>query len=79
MLKGLKYKVEVARDWKDYQILDMADGEKLEVWKDITLVRPDPQIIWKEKSYPKLWDKADARYNRSSQGGGGWKYKRHCR
>jgi len=67
--------MEIARDWKDYQILDMADGEKLEVWKNISLIRPDPQIIWKEKSYPKLWEKADARYNRSNQGGGGWKYK----
>lgn len=66
--------MEVARDWKDYQILDMANGEKLEVWKNITLVRPDPQIIWKDKSYPELWNKADARYNRSNQGGGGWKY-----
>lgn len=66
--------MEVARDWNDYQILDMADGEKLEVWKDITLIRPDPQIIWKEKSYPNLWSKANARYNRSNQGGGGWKY-----
>ena len=74
MLKGLEIKVEIARDWKDYQILDMADGEKLEVWKDITLIRPDPQIIWKEKSYPNLWNTANARYNRSNQGGGGWKY-----
>ena len=40
----------VANNWKDYEILDMANGEKLERWKDIILVRPDPQIIWKEKS-----------------------------
>lgn len=65
--------MEVARDWKDYEILDMADGEKLEVWKNVTLIRPDPQIIWKEKSFPDLWKSADARYNRSNSGGGGWK------
>lgn len=65
--------MEVARDWKDYEILDMADGEKLEVWKNVTLIRPDPQIIWKEKSFPDLWKSADARYNRSNAGGGGWK------
>ena len=65
--------MEVAKDWKDYVILDMAEGEKLEVWKNVTLIRPDPQIIWKEKSFPNLWKSADARYNRSNSGGGGWK------
>lgn len=44
--------MDVARDWKDYEILDMANGEKLEKWKDVILVRPDPQIIWKSKSFP---------------------------
>lgn len=66
--------MEVARNWQEYEILDMADGEKLELWKNVKLIRPDPQIIWKEKSFPALWKMADARYNRSSQGGGGWKY-----
>ena len=41
--------MEIAKDWKDYEILDMSDGEKLERWGDIILIRPDPQIIWKEK------------------------------
>ena len=40
--------MEVSRDWKDYEILDMSDGEKLEHWSNIILIRPDPQIIWKE-------------------------------
>ncbi len=66
--------MEIARNWQEYEILDMADGEKLEVWKNVKLIRPDPQIIWKEKTFPALWKTADARYNRSSQGGGGWKY-----
>lgn len=47
--------MDVARDWKDYEILDMANGEKLEKWKDVILVRPDPQIIWKSKSFPERW------------------------
>ena len=42
--------MNIANNWKDYEILDMANGEKLERWKNVTLVRPDPQIIWKEKS-----------------------------
>jgi len=67
--------MQVADEWNDYQILDMANGEKLERWGDIVLVRPDPQIIWKDKSFPKLWNTYNARYNRSKTGGGNWEYK----
>ena len=66
--------MELAKYWKDYEILDMADGEKLERWGDIYLIRPDPQIIWKEKSKPSLWKNAHARYIRSNTGGGRWEY-----
>lgn len=63
-------------DFNDYQLLDASCGEKLEKWKDIILIRPDPQIIWKtEKKHP-LWKNAHARYIRSNSGGGYWeKYK----
>ena len=67
--------MNIANNWKDYEILDMANGEKLERWGNYYLIRPDPQIIWKEKSYPELWNKANARYNRSKTGGGSWNYK----
>ena len=67
--------MEIATNWKDYQILDMANGEKLEKWGNIVLVRPDPQIIWKDKSFPKLWNTYNAKYNRSKTGGGSWEYK----
>ena len=66
--------MEVAKDWKDYKIIDMANGEKLEKWNNVTLIRPDPQIIWTKKSFEKEWNKADARYARSSTGGGEWHY-----
>ena len=66
--------MDVARDWKDYEILDMANGEKLERWKNIVLVRPDPQIIWKNKSFPNKWEDVNARYIRSSTGGGNWAF-----
>lgn len=66
--------MDVARDWKDYEILDMANGGKLEKWKDVILVRPDPQIIWKSKSFPERWKNANARYIRSSTGGGNWDF-----
>ncbi len=58
--------------WKDYELIDCSDGERLERWGDITLIRPDPQVIWKtEKKHP-LWKKANARYHRSNSGGGKW-------
>ena len=66
--------MNIAKDWKDYEILDMANGEKLERWKDIVLVRPDPQIIWKSKSFPEKWKNVNAKYNRSNTGGGYWEY-----
>lgn len=66
----------LANEWKDYEIIDMANGEKLEKWKDIILVRPDPQIIWKNKSFPNKWREANATYKRSNSGGGFWEYKK---
>ena len=67
--------MKLADNWKDYEILDMANGEKLERWKDIILVRPDPQIIWSEKQFTNKWKNANARYDRSNTGGGHWEYK----
>lgn len=64
----------LSNEWKDYEILDMANGEKLERWGNVYLIRPDPQIIWKDKSKPELWKKANAHYHRSKTGGGEWEY-----
>ena len=66
--------MNIANNWKDYEIIDMADGEKLERWGKVLLVRPDPQIIWKEKTFPNKWKNINARYNRSKTGGGSWEY-----
>ena len=64
----------LANEWKDYKLVDSADGEKLEYWKDILLCRPDPQAIWTDKLSPQMWKKADARYLRSNTGGGKWQF-----
>ena len=61
-----------ADNWKDYELIDTSDGERLERWGKYILVRPDPQIIWKDVARSNLWNKADAIYRRSSNGGGGW-------
>lgn len=66
--------MNIANNWEDYKILDMADGQKLERWGNVVLSRPDPQIIWKEKSYPQKWKNINATYYRSKTGGGAWEY-----
>ena len=62
----------IADNWKDYELIDATDGERLERWGKYILVRPDPQIIWHSEKRSELWKKADAIYKRSSGGGGGW-------
>jgi 23S rRNA (cytosine1962-C5)-methyltransferase len=68
--------MNIASNWKDYKILDMANGQKLEKWGNVILSRPDPQIVWKDKSFPKKWNDANAQYHRSKSGGGAWEYKK---
>lgn len=69
--------MKLASDWKDYKILDMANGMKVESWAGVILTRPDPQIVWNDKQNEKIWDKADAIYHRSKTGGGYWEYKKN--
>ena len=63
-----------ADNWKDYEVLDTAHGEKLERWGNVLLRRPDPQVIWKKEGNPALWKKADGFYHRSKSGGGSWEF-----
>ncbi|MGN0539679.1 MAG: class I SAM-dependent methyltransferase [Candidatus Fimenecus sp.] len=68
--------MRVADKWKDYELIDCSCGERLERWGNITLIRPDPQVIWKTEKKNPLWKKADAVYHRSQSGGGNWEIKR---
>lgn len=68
--------MRIAGNWRDYTVIDTSDGEKLETWGNISLIRPDPQIIWKtDKTHP-LWQKADGHYHRSNAGGGQWEFRK---
>lgn len=62
----------LADEWQDYKVLDTSSGEKLERWGKYTLIRPDPQVIWKTEKKNPLWQRADASYKRSRTGGGAW-------
>ena len=72
--KGTKMRIN--NEWKDYQIIATGDGEKLERWKDVVLLRPDPQVIWHAQKPLHTIVRPDARYLRSSTGGGHWEYNR---
>ncbi len=63
----------VADNWNDYQVLDTSDGEKLELWGEYKLIRPDPQVIW-QTPRGRIWDRPNAHYHRSSKGGGEWEF-----
>lgn len=63
-----------ADDWKDYELIDTGNGEKLERWGKYILRRPDPQAIWPIIGNTRQWEKADANYYRSKSGGGNWEY-----
>lgn len=62
----------VADGWKDYEVIDTSDGEKLERWGQYTLVRPDPQVIWKTEKKNPGWKNRNGHYHRSKKGGGEW-------
>ncbi len=64
----------LVKDFKDYQIIGMSNGEKLEKWGKYYLLRPDPEIIWQDKLDKDL---AHAHYHRSNKGGGYWEKKKH--
>lgn len=58
--------------WEDYKIIATGSGEKLEKWGDVTLLRPDPQVIWKAKKPLNKFENINAIYRRSENGGGAW-------
>ncbi|MCL6456393.1 MAG: class I SAM-dependent methyltransferase [Gorillibacterium sp.] len=62
----------VADKWREYELIDTGSGEKLERWGGFTLRRPDPQIIWPLAEETVAWQRANARYHRSTSGGGEW-------
>lgn len=64
----------IAENWKDYEILDTSNGEKLERWGDYILVRPDPQILWNTGHSHPLWKQKNGHYHRSRAGGGSWEF-----
>ncbi len=68
--------MRTANGWKDYELIDATNGNRLERWGKTLLVRPDPQILWKTDESSPLWRSANAVYHRSASGGGQWEMRR---
>ena len=64
----------IADGWKDYEVIDCSEGEKLERWGKYILVRPDPQVIWDTPKEDKRWRHMNGHYHRSAKGGGEWEF-----
>ena len=64
----------IANNWKDYEVIDTSDGEKLERWGKYNLLRPDPQVIWSTNKKNPAWKKLNGHYHRSNKGGGEWEF-----
>lgn len=63
-------------EWKDYNLIATGNGEKLEQFGPVTLLRPDPQVIWEPPYELSGYKGIDAYYKRSSSGGGKWEAKK---
>ena len=64
----------ISEFWQDFELIDAGNGYKLERWKDVSLLRPDPQAVWTSDFEKKNKNIIDAKYFRSNKGGGEWKY-----
>ena len=64
----------IADRWKDYEVIDTSNGEKLERWGNYILVRPDPQVIWNTPHKEPRWKQKNGHYHRSNRGGGEWEF-----
>ncbi len=66
--------MKIAQDWTEYQVIATGNGEKLERWGAYTLLRPDPQVIWRAQTDLSKYRGLSGHYKRSSSGGGGWQF-----
>ena len=59
--------------WKDYELIDCGDFEKLERFGNVVLIRPEPQAVWSKQLAPSEWQNlADIRFQGRSATSGEW-------
>lgn len=59
-------------EWKDYKLIATGNGEKIERYNGVTLLRPDPQVIWEPPYSLDEYKGLNGVYKRSKTGGGAW-------
>ena len=64
--------MKLADKWEDYELIDCSNGEKLERWGNVFLLRPDPQVIWDNANLRNKYNNINSHYHRSNKGGGSW-------
>jgi 23S rRNA (cytosine1962-C5)-methyltransferase len=62
--------------WGDYALLDSGDGRKLERYGPYTVVRPEPQCLWRPRLAAEAWESAEAVFEPSDEEEAGrWRFK----
>lgn len=62
--------------WKDYELIDCGDFEKLERFGDVVLIRPEPQAVWRKILPQSEWtNQHHIRFKGRSATSGEWKKK----
>lgn len=60
--------------WRDYELLDCGNFEKLERFGDLITIRPEPQALWDKKWADSDWNKkAHVKFIQKSSSSGEWK------
>lgn len=65
---------KIATGWTDYEVIATGNGEKLERWGELVMLRPDPQVIWQPPFKLSTYKGINAIYKRSASGGGEWTF-----
>jgi len=61
-------------NWKDYELLDCGNFEKLERFGRVITIRPEPQAVWKAANTMNEWEKkAHVKFVPRSSSAGEWK------
>lgn len=76
----MKLELLTPSDWKDYELIDCGDFEKLERFGRYVTSRPEPQAIWKKNLTADVWrDRTDAHFmhDKKSDERGFWNRKKN--
>ena len=62
----------------DFHLIDSGEGEKLEQYGDLRIVRPEAQALWPKSLGAAAWDKVDAVFTGDidEEGAGRWRFPR---